>query len=55
MSPGICSDKHISSTLLEDGTLDAQEKDGYKNSFSLGMGRDSVPELAEQEENDIFL
>jgi hypothetical protein len=35
MSPGVCRDKHISTTLLEDGTLDTQEKYGYNSCLVL--------------------
>jgi hypothetical protein len=35
MSPGVCRDKYISTTLLEDGTLDTQEKDGYNSCLVL--------------------
>jgi hypothetical protein len=33
-------------TLLEDGKLDTEEEDGYKNSFSLGKGHDLILESA---------
>jgi hypothetical protein len=39
--------KHTLITLLEDVALDVHE-DGHNNSFSLGMGHDSILESAEE-------
>jgi hypothetical protein len=54
MSPGVCRDKYISITLLEDWTLDTQE-DGYNSSLVFeGVGTQSLKRQKKKKTITIF-